>query len=249
MAGGKFTKRDKMAEGYRPPTTIELLSKLAEEHPYGIGGREEPGVTEPLVDPIPTPQGKIAKLAISLPFAKQQISKYLMKGLSPTKLQEVQEALKLLEAVPKRALQTVSELYVGATPALFKTAPNILGHWNAAERRIGTYPWEKLPSGVEYTLPGALSHEFGHEITERLLQRRGKTLEKLYPTEQRNMWEGIAEYLGKSISEKAKVPYTPKFSYGPEQELIFNVLERAPSKNPFMNVFRFLEKEGTLKRR
>lgn len=286
MPGGRFTKKDKISEQYRTPTTIELLSKMAEEYPqatdvYGYPKRAEPepGLREPLYDPIPQPPiGKIAKLAISLPFAIKQIKKIPMKGLSALQRQEVEDTLKILAVTPKRALQTVSNLTV-EKPETFKEAAALLGSWGREGREITISPIvasEKLPEsykallqkisagGSQYTLPEATSHELGHEVTERLLQKSGKSVfDKLpgwsTPTGQAapetryardiGIWEGIAEYLGSHLSKKAKVPYTPKFSYGAKQELIFNVLSTYPSKNPYMNVFRFLEKEGTLKRR
>lgn len=272
----KVTKKDRMSEQYRPPTTIELLSKLAEEVPYGTNiygypkrGESEPGLKEPLYDPIPQPPiGKVAKLAISLPFAIKQIRKIPQAGLSALQRQEVEDTLKILAATPKRALQSVSDLVV-EKPETFKDAAALFGSWGRKGREVTVSPLiasEKLPDtfktmlqriekrGTKYNLPETVSHEFGHEITERLLQKRGKglfTTPTNWSTYHQNvgLWEGIAEYLGKGLAGKAKVPYTPKFSYGPEQELIFNVLEKAPSKNPYMNVFRFLEKEGTLKRR
>lgn len=262
MPPGKFTKRDLPQEQYRIPTKIELLSKLAEERPYGIGGKEEPSITEAFFDPIPQPPiGKVAKLAITLPFAKQQILKIPRAGLSALQQREVMDTLKVLAATPKRALQSISNLTV-ESPEMFKNAADIIGHWTFG-REIRLMPLvksEKLPEsfqrflqraeekGLRYTLPEATSHELGHEITERLLRKRGQTLLKLYPGSfNEPMWEGVAEYLGKNISKKANVPFTPRFSYGPEQELIFNVLKRAPSKNPYMNVFRFLQKSGELK--
>ena len=284
MPAGKFTKKDTLREQYRVPTTIELLSKMAEEYPqatniYGYPKRAEPEpeLREPFFDPIPQPPiGKVAKLAISLPFAIKQIKKIPMKGLSALQRKEVEDTLKVLAATPKRALQTVSNLTV-EKPETFKDAAALIGSWGMKGREVTISPIvksEKLPAsftqllqkiearGEKYTLPEAIAHEIGgHEVTERLLQKRGKSVfDKLpglsTPTgtaapETRSardvgLWEGISEYLGSHLSKKAGVQHTPKFSYGPEQELIFNVLQTYPSKNPYMNVFRFLEKEGTL---
>ena len=283
MPAGKLTKKDRLAEQYQPPTKIELLSKLAEQYPYAKGiygypkrSEEEPGGSEPLFDPIPNPPiGKIAKLAISLPFAIKQIQKIPQKGLSALQRREVEDTLRVLAATPKRALQTVSNLTV-EKPETFKDAAALLGSWGVEGRNITVSPLiksEKLPGAYKsfiqkvernkegYTLPETISHELGHETTERLLQKRGKSLfteipgwstptgqakpETLYARDP-GLWEGIAEYLGKNLAQKAKVPYTPKFSYGPEQELIFNVLEKALSKNPYMNVYRFLQKSEEL---
>lgn len=212
---------------------------------------------------IPTGIRFLPPVAISLPYATKQILKIPKSGLSPSQVKEVEDTLKILQATPKRALQTVSDIVV-EKPETFKDAAALLGSWGVKGRRITVSPVvksEKLPptykqflqqiesKGHKYNLPEAFAHELGHEISERLLQKRGKSLFGKVARYQSDvgLWEGIAEYLGKSLSKKAKVPFIPKFPYGSEQELIFNVLETYPSKNPYLNVYRFLQKSQIFK--
>ena len=202
------------------------------------------------------------QVAIPLSSALKTIKEILKGGVkfSPQKLRELSDAMKILKATPKRALESVYDLDVGGKEVapLFEKAPGTHGAWSYG-RQITLRPWDYL-STIQmqknvaksgwYKLPESLAHEIGHETTERLLQKRGLTLGGEFGeyAREEGLWEGIAEYLGKHLAQKAKVPFTPKFgygSYGETPELIFNVLEKMPSKNPYMNVYRFLEAEGT----
>lgn len=192
---------------------------------------------------IPTGITQMPPVAISLPYATKQIKQLLQKGvkLPPKKLQEIADTLRVLEATPKRALQTVADLNVGGPEMAggFATHPKTTGHWSF-DRIISLRPWGE--SG-RYSMPEALAHEIGHETTERLLQKRGKTLSQTYEFDE-GLWEGIAEYLGASLGKKAGIPYTPKFPYGFEQQRIFGKLEEMPSKNPYLNVYKYLKESG-----
>jgi hypothetical protein len=53
--------------------------------------------------------------------------------------------------------------------------------------------------------------------------------------------EGVAEYLGQHIQKKAGLEQNIMFGHGAEQREVFKKLLEMPSKNPYMNVYRYMQ--------
>jgi len=161
----------------------------------------------------------------------------------PMLKKELGDLIKVIGATPKKAISYVKEF--GLLPGAQTS-----GSFHPNALRI-------FPSEFSSTMVGSFGHEAGHGASNRIA---GKLIAKDLPSAIRNLgtgpenlghaasqsnleaFEGAAEYLGKSIQEKAGLIPNVAFGYGESQKKVFEELSKMASKNPYMNVFRYLQK-------
>jgi hypothetical protein len=217
--------------------TQEKLWELAEK---------VPGAKYVLPDPYSAtsylmPVGGLTKQVIN----KEIIGK-LFNAESPVLMQglrdELSKLLRVVAATPKRAIAHVRE---------FRFIPGKTTGGSYHPEGISIFPAE-FPS----SMAGTYAHEVGHGISSPMggrirLRKGGSSLWK-DPEDVgqilsqdpflREHFEGVAEYLGKHLQEKAGIQPEVAFGYGSLQKQVFEQLEKMPSKNPYMNAYRYLQK-------
>lgn len=173
---------------------------------------------------------------------------------------ELTDLLRVISVTPKRAISYIKEFNL-------LPAKETSGTFHPESIRVFPY----LREGTGSTMASSWSHEAaGHgaatRILGRLLKRQGyepaatpgarvvseitgmskqpsqiqmgiDAYHSYYPE-----LEGVAEYLGTKLQELAKVPPEVRFGHGREQQAVFEKLMEMPSKNPYMNVYRYLQK-------
>ena len=186
-----------------------------------IGGLTKQGVTKEIV-------GKL--------FDAE--SPILMKGLRS----DLANLLRTVAATPKRAIAHVKE---------FRFIPGKTTGGGYHPEGISIFPAE-FPS----TMAGTYAHEVGHGISSpmggKIRLRKGGSSFWKDPEDVgqvlsqdpflREHFEGVAEYLGKHLQEKAGIQPQVAFGYGGLQRHVFEELSKMPSKNPYMNVYRYLQR-------
>jgi hypothetical protein len=207
-----------------------------------------PGAKYVLPDPYEAtsylmPVGGLTKQAVSKEIVGKLFnaeSPVLMQGLR----KDLSELLRVVAVTPKRAIAHVKE---------FRLIPG--------KTTGGSYHPEGLSvfsSDFPSTMAGTYAHEVGHGVSlpmaGKLRLRPGKAGSLVWRDPEdvgqilaqdpflREHFEGVAEYLGKHLQEKAGIQPQVAFGYGGLQEHVFEQLEKMPSKNPYMNAYRYLQK-------
>jgi len=205
-------------------------------------------------DPYSDPTGGFGLTPVGL--MKSDIQRSLLKPLFghayvPPKVKSeaartsIADAIRVLKKLPRKTVESIKEFQF-----LQPEAPAHGGaYWQSPERRIRLSGGEDIP---QRSLARALAHESGHETTERMLDRmfgpvKGRFGEiirdELWQTHghEAGPFEGIAEYLSSEIRKAAGVNPTMIAYYGPKQAGVIEKLQGMPSKNPYMNVYRYLQ--------
>jgi len=220
---------------------------------------EVPGAKYVLPDPYEAtsylmPVGGLTKLGASKEVIDKLFSgaSYKTVGSAPVPIassygylrDELANLLRVIGATPKKAIEHVRELKL--IPG--KTAG-------------GTYHPEAIRVFSSDTFPGSMAETFAHEaghgatvpMIGKIKSRRLRT-----PPAQRadpaylslqgydsniDEYEGAAEYIGQHLQKKAGLtPEKIHFGYGSGQASVFDELSKMPSKNPYMNVYRYFQK-------
>lgn len=171
---------------------------------------------------------------------------------SEVALQEVAESLRvILKGLPNKVVKQLSS---------FRYRPEDIGAVEQAGKltrlgeglgRAGTFRKATGKSRPEigfmavqnpdyrYTLPEVISHEGGHAAHARIARRLEGPKEnflRLYDDLGTGKQEAIAEYLEEGMLKKAGLPYNEKY-WIPK----FSTFAPTTSRNPYMNVYRYLQ--------
>jgi hypothetical protein len=199
---------------------IQKMNKIVEK----VGST--PGM-EAVMPMVGMTRGEIGKDFLKTLFKKST-------KLAPEETKELSNALRVLGGLPRKTIKEINSFDFPAEA--FGGHTGISGAYLPLTRDV-----KLIPVGGEHlyhtTLPGDLAHEAGHLSGDILGQRMSK-LGDMYSS--RALREGIAEYLGQGSLKKSKVLEAPIFAY-PGQKTIFEDLSSMPSKNPYMNVYRYLQ--------
>lgn len=211
--------------------TREMIEELARSHPLKwIVNPDDPMANLPLQ---PLPVGIAAK-SVTGPLIRALFNK-AGKILSAER-SEIANALRVFASLPKKTKREWAEFRFPHQE--FGGHSGVKGSYSALDRDIALIP---VKESVEFvsgsTLPGTLAHEAGHLSGDIIAERMGN-LRGLY--QDRPIREGIAEYLGQKSLQKAGVKEAPLVAY-PGQFDIMERIAKMGSKNPYMNVYRFLQ--------
>jgi len=182
--------------------------------------------------PIPTMvKAGVQKKLLSPLFGKEAVR-------SPEVRHEIADALRVLGKVPKNVYRKVKGFGFGNP-----IGENLSygGQFDPPTSRIDVWGKGIIASAGKprRSLASALGHETGHEASRRIWERLTK--EDIRNWKFRQQLEGVSEYLGSKVREAAGVPSEMIISYGPGQEEAIKTLFEMPSKNPYMNVYRYLK--------
>jgi len=207
----------------RKTPAFEKIEELAERvpaplswlipDPYDVGSYLMPvGITK-----------SAAEKAV-LPFLKQQF-----KG------RESEEFSRIIRAIPKKLLAAIRDLRLEFSPQLRRALnKETSGSFYPLSREIVLYTGKKAKQPITRTLP----HELGHLGHYELAVKMRKPYWDV-PTASR---EAIAEYLAEGIGDKASLVRSFNIPAGGElAEQTLKKLWEMPSKNPWMNVYRYLQ--------
>jgi hypothetical protein len=252
--------------GYRPGTFGEKIDQLSSQ-------LEEFGEAHPQIRPltriagrlglrmVPNPEDPsslLAPIGLTKIEAAQPFIKKLFKQLeevtppqfhSPAHREEIAKTLRLVgKGVPKKAVGELNEIEFDLANRFYEEPADKL---NAAffpgAKRIQLRPGGEFES----TLPTAIGHEAGHLVTRRLLEKMKNVSELMkqswFEMAHGHEQEGLAEYAGSAMKKKAGISDPPIFGYpkerGYRQQDVYEELEKMPSKNPYMNMYRYLQKQ------
>jgi len=154
------------------------------------------------------------------------------------------DLLRVIGKTPKKAIEHIKG---------FKLDPGYVTSGTYHPRRLQVFPSELERAG---TMASSFAHEAGHGATMpmagKIVARQPMGTLGLSP-EQRAMdlylinkhvtpFEGVAEYIGQHLQKQAGLIPVEYFGHGPEQQVVFEQLSKMPSKNPYFNVYRYLQK-------
>lgn len=154
------------------------------------------------------------------------------------------DLLRVIGKTPKKAIEHIKG---------FKLDPGYVTSGTYHPRGLRVFPSEFEKAG---SMASSFAHEAGHgaamPMAGKIIARQPMATQGLRP-EQRAMdlylidkhttpFEGVAEYLGRHIQKEAGLIPREYFGHGPGQQQVFEELSKMPSKNPYFNVLRYLEK-------
>jgi hypothetical protein len=158
------------------------------------------------------------------------------------------DLIQVIKATPKKALTDVKEfiLYPGK---------RTVGSYSP--ERLAVWPHEKSLQGDIFgkvgdalaDMVGGMEHTFAHEaghsgtmrIAEKVRRKQGRLGSMIAYLTNPSPFEGAAEYAGSAIRKKAGLSDMPFFGHGRGQKEIFEKISAMPSKNPWMNVYRYFQ--------
>ena len=233
--------------------TEDYLSRLAEgvktnphfqEIQEWLGGRDIGEVFAPSAMGF-TKQAAVREVAGKLfdPNIPTQSKQFLRGALA--------DLLRVVGKTPKKAVAHIQK---------FELEPGYVTSGSYHPRSLQVYPTELEKAGQ---MASTFAHEAGHGGTLpmvgkiRLRQERGipsssqRALDvtpetigmELYRDRpfKRDVFEGAAEYIGRHLQKQAGLTPVDYFGHGPGQQAVFEELSKMPSKNPWMNVYRYFQ--------
>ena len=131
-----------MALLYKPTELSEKISKLVDKIP--LSKYIIPQLSESVrkgEEPLSLMTGidVLGPVAITRSQAIKQIGKIPQEGLSKLQKKEIEDTIKLLESVPKKSLEKISDIII-KDPEKFKDAKRLLGAWGSKTREINVIP-------------------------------------------------------------------------------------------------------------
>lgn len=221
------------------------VEELAKEIPAPLSWL----IPDPYTDPTggfgltPTPLGftkKAAAKTIFDAYYNHPRGKSLEKGL--------RDLLKVVGKTPKKAIEHIDE---------FRLEPAFVSTGRYSPSMINVFPSDKVSGS---TMAATFAHEAGHGGTMPIAGKVRARIMGIPPIERARVmgtpqetgvqlyrsgkepFEGAAEYIGHHLQRQAGLIPFRFFGHGEGQKAVFEELSKMPSKNPWMNVYRYFQK-------
>lgn len=169
------------------------------------------------------------------------------KGVTGNLRREFADLLRVIRKTPERAIKHIGE---------FELIPGraTVGQYHPEKLRI--FPSSDPRAG---SMAASFAHEAGHGVSMPMvgktwarnvgrgfrstnpLSYKPEELGQIQYLLEEKPLEGVAEYIGRHLQEKAGVEPLVVFGHGGGQKKVFEELSKMPSKNPYMNAYRYIQ--------